>query len=575
MAYPPHTAHPAFKPLACALLASLLCINAWAQSAPDAGALQRQIEQTLKPLQAPPSLRLKQAPPPPMLAREGLSVTVQQFVFAGNTLLSNAQLGAAMAPYLNRPLNFTELQAAAAAVAQAYRDAGWLVTAYLPKQEIDNGQVTLQIIEAVFGKVSVQDPQPQRVAAQRLVQLFQTQQAAGEPLSSHRVDRALLLLDDLPGVIVSGNLQAGASHSETDMVLSVMDEPLLRGDVGSDNNGAISTGALRLSLNANLNSPLRLGDQFSANAIRTQGSEFTRVAYSLPMGNDGWRAQLRGSGLNYHLVGDLAASDGHGSAQTTGAELSYPLHRSQSANHSVSLGYDRRQYDNFNLSGLTSRYQIQANTVSLTGNTIDPTGTNGYGLSWVGGKLDMSDAPALYRQDDAAGPQTAGRYERLSLNLNRLHTLTPDTSLWLAYAQQVANANLDSSEKLYLEGVSGVRAYGAGATRLGGSNGQTFTAEVRRNLDFNWRLNGFYDYGKARAYRRNLKADGVTPIGSINDFQIKGYGLTLGWQSVRGIDLKATVAKRLGQNPNPTVQGLDQDGSYRNPRYWLSAMLAF
>ena len=67
----------------------------------------------------------------------------------------------------------------------------------------------------------------------------------------------------------------------------------------------------------------------------------------------------------------------------------------------------------------------------------------------------------------------------------------------------------------------------------------------------------------------------MTPIGSINDFQIKGYGLTLGWQSVRGIDLKATVAKRLGQNPNPTAQGLDQDGSYRNPRYWLSAMLAF
>ena len=41
------------------------------------------------------------------------------------------------------------------------------------------------------------------------------------------------------------------------------------------------------------------------------------------------------------------------------------------------------------------------------------------------------------------------------------------------------------------------------------------------------------------------------------------------------VDLKATVAKRLGQNPNPTAQGLDQDGSYRNPRYWLSAMLAF
>ena len=543
----------------------LLCANAWAQNIPDAGALLRQTEQGLK-LQTPPAAVQRRESPPPAMAKLGAAtVTVQSFVFAGNTLVSSAALASALSPYLNRALNFDELQAAAAAVAQTYRDAGWLVTAYLPKQEIQNGIVTIQIIEAVFGKVSVQEPLPQRVAAQRLIQIFETQQSKGQSLQAQRVDRALLLLDDLPGVIVSGNLQAGESHSETDMVLNVIDEPLLKGDVSSDNNGSLSTGITRASLNANLNSPFKFGDQLSVNAIRTRGSEYTRVAYSVPLGSDGWRAQVRGSGLNYHLIGDLAATGSHGHANTTGAELSYPLLRSQTSNLNAILGFDIKDYDNYNTSGVTSRYTTRASSAALSGNHMDAMGgTNQYGLTWVGGKLESS-----------VGSQVEGHYQRATLNLSRQHPLSSDTHVWLAYAQQVANKNLDTSEKLYLEGVSGVRAYAGGATRLGGTQGQTFTAELRHNLDINWRLNGFYDYGKARVNRNNFQADGVTVLSNINDYQIKGYGFSLGWQSVKGIDLKATVAKRIGLNPNATAQGMDQDGTYKNPRYWLSATVAF
>jgi hemolysin activation/secretion protein len=544
---------------------SLLCASAWAQTAPDAGALLRQTEQGLK-LQTPPAAVSRRAPPPPPMAKlDQATVTVQRFVFAGNTLVDSATLSQALSSYLNRPLSFDELQAAAAVVTQTYRDAGWLVTAYLPKQEIQNGQVTIQIIEAVFGKASVQDPQPQRMAAQRLVDIFNAQQTPGQPLNAQRVDRALLLLDDLPGVMVSGNLQAGTSAHETDMALSVIDEPLLKGDIGGDNNGSIPTGVTRTSLNASLNSPLWWGDQLQLNAIRTRGSEYTRLAYSVPVGNDGWRAQVRGSGLNYHLIGDLAATDGHGRANTTGAELSYPLLRSQTSNLNALLGFDAKNYDNYNATGITSRYNTRVSSVALSGNHIDTSGgTHQYGINWISGKLTSQ-----------VGTQNEGRYQRLGVNLSRLQPLSTDTQLSLAYAMQVANANLDSSEKLYLEGPSGVRAYANGATRLGGSEGQTFTAELRHNLDMNWRLNGFYDYGKARVNRYNYQADGTTPLSVLNDFQIRGYGFSLGWQNIQGIDLKATVAKRIGLNPNATAQGMDQDGSYKNPRYWVSATVAF
>jgi len=554
-----------FKPTVFTLSVHLLCASAWAQAVPDAGALLRQTEQGLK-LQTPPAaVKRRDTPPPPMAKLDQATVTVQRFVFAGNTLVHSDALAQALNSYLNRPLGFDDLQAAAADVTQTFRDAGWLVTSYLPKQEIQNGVVTIQVIEAVFGKASVQEPLPQRMAAQRLVDIFLAQQNPGEPLSATRVDRALLLLDDLPGVMVSGNLQAGASAHETDMALNVIDEPLLKGDVGSDNNGSLSTGVTRASVNANLNSPLRWGDQLSLNAIRTQGSEYTRLAYSVPVGNDGWRAQVRGSGLNYHLIGTLASTDGHGKANTTGAELSYPLLRSQTTNLNATFGFDTKDYDNYNTSGVTSRYNTRAASVALSGNHIDTAGnTHQYGLTWIDGKLAST-----------VGTQNDGRYQRLALNLSRLQPLTADTQLSLAYAMQVANTNLDSSEKIYLEGVTGVRAYAGGATRLGGSEGQTFSAELRHNLDINWRLNGFYDYGKARVNRDNYAPGSTTPLSAVNDYQIRGYGFSLGWQSIKGVDLKATVAKRIGLNPNPTTLGMDQDGTYKNPRYWLSATVAF
>jgi hypothetical protein len=51
----------------------------------------------------------------------------------------------------------------------------------------------------------------------------------------------------------------------------------------------------------------------------------------------------------------------------------------------------------------------------------------------------------------------------------------------------------------------------------------------------------------------------------------------LGWQSIKGIDIKATVARRVGVNPNAQSVDpmLDKDGTYRNPRYWLNATVAF
>jgi hemolysin activation/secretion protein len=128
-------------------------------------------------------------------------------------------------------------------------------------------------------------------------------------------------------------------------------------------------------------------------------------------------------------------------------------------------------------------------------------------------------------------------------------------------AGQTSSSTLDSFEKFYLGGASGVRAYPA--NEGAGSSGLTTSLEVRWKLEDRVSLAAFYDYGRIN------NSDG-TP-----SFSLKGSGLWLGLQSHAGAYLKAIWAHRLGDNPNPTSAGLDQDGSLDKDRWWLSAQLPF
>ena len=535
----------------------------------DAGALQRQTEQGLK-LQPTPQAPKRQDAAPPAAAKPGaVTVTVTGFKFVGNTLLSNEQLAQAVAPFVNRALSFDALQEAAQVVSNTYRDAGWVVRAYLPKQEVDQGVVTIQIAEAKLGEVNVLSQPTDRVAATRLVATVTAAQPKGQALNANHIDRALLLLDDLPGVAVTGSLVEGQRAGETDLALTVTDEGLLSGNASLDNNGSRSTGADRMSVNLSLNSPTGWGDQFTTNLLKTQGSQYGRAAYSLPVGYDGWRVGLHRSYLSYELIGDFEKLAAKGAAAASGLDLSYPLLRSQLQNLSLNLSYDHKRFLNIANAVTSSDYGLNVTNLSLNANQYDTFGgggANAFTLGASSGNVNLDNSPN--RAIDAAGPQTAGNFRKTNLSLSRQQTLTVDLSLYVAASAQSANKNLDSSEKIYLGGVSGVRAYPT--SEGGGSMGQTLTVELRQRLAQYWTVTGFYDQGHIKVNHTPYANTGL------NDYTLKGRGVSVAWQGLNGVDLKATVARRLGTNPAPNATtGMDGDGTLKRNRIWLNANVAY
>ncbi|MCX7178390.1 MAG: BamA/TamA family outer membrane protein [Proteobacteria bacterium] len=132
---------------------------------------------------------------------------------------------------------------------------------------------------------------------------------------------------------------------------------------------------------------------------------------------------------------------------------------------------------------------------------------------------------------------------------------------------QLASKNLDSSEKFYLGGSSGVRAYPA--SEGGGAEGHLLTLELRWRLPEGITLTAFHDNGRVTVNRHNDYIGAATP----NVISLRGSGLALAWQTSSGLNLKLTWARRQGSNPNPTASGNDQDGSLKDNRLWLITSL--
>ena len=558
-----------------ALMAVLLVpTDLLAQTQPSASTLQQQIERD----QQADKQRLQIKPPtqaPVEAPLVGQTVVVSGFKFKGNTLLSNEELSAALAPLVGRPLDFARLQSSPLVVADLYRDKGWVVQTSLPGQDIEQGMVTIEIVEAVFGQVLIAGSPATRVLKEDVLGIFARQQPSGKFLNINAVDRALLLADDLPGVSVSGTLAQGAQAGQTDLVLQLADEPGLIGSVSADNTGAVSTGNQRVMAALSLNSPGLKGDTISLNAISSRGSKYARVAYGLPIGSDGWRLGLNASWLDYKLITaaykDLNAS---GDSTTMGLELSYPWVRSRSFNLNTSLSTEQKEYDNVSGGAVTSAYKNMPVSLVLSGNSFDSLGQGGANsFSWTmtGGKLNLDGSPT--QATDASTTQSAGAYKKIRYALSRQQQLSTGLSLYAAFSGQLANKNLDSSEKFYLGGSSGVRAYPS--SEAGGTLGQMLNIELRWQLPEGWNVAGFYDHGRIRVNKYN----DYSGASSLNAIALKGAGMALGWRSSAGLSVQASLARRVGSNPNPITtevnRGADQDGTLKLNRVWLTASQAF
>ncbi|MBU3577883.1 ShlB/FhaC/HecB family hemolysin secretion/activation protein [Polynucleobacter sp. UK-Kesae-W10] len=557
----------------------------------DAGALQQGLEQQL-PLPSPLALPEpgRAAPVQPSAPKEGeLRFTVKSFVLEGVNILPEAEVQMAIRSWVGVPVSFDDLQRACDAIQNFYRSKGYTVQAILPPQKIADGVVKILITEAKLGKVEVENPQgPTRFSKEQAAAYVTYANPLGNPLNMDAVERAIIILNETPGVMVSSQLEPGEKEGDTNLRLQLTQPDLVQGRVEANNYGSRTTGANQGVFALNLNGPLGIGDSASINGIASVGSQYLQGAISLPGSRDGLRLGLAGTFLQYKNVSNYASTGGAGDAWTTGLSAAYPLIRSQGGNLNTSLNYDVKSYNNRNTITNTtiSAYNINNLSAGLSGNMVD---SFGYGavssgsVTAVLGYLNILGASgANYSQYAVPNttpvvyqPITPASFSKLTFSGNRNQQLVEDgsTSLYTSLSGQFASTNLNSAEQFYLGGPYGVRAYPV--AQSGGSQGGIFTMEVRHELQPKLTLSAFFDGGVVQQYKFMYPGwQGLTNAN--NTYSLMGAGFGVKWD-YEGWNLGASVAWMVGKNPLYSQYGqpVNTDGTTTQPRGWVTAAYNF
>jgi hemolysin activation/secretion protein len=552
-------------------LVSAAIINAQAQQLPDAGSLLRENERQQPQLPKPAPQAVPQTP---MAKPQGdLRVLVKTFKLTGNALIGEPELQTVLAPWVGKEVGYTELQQATDAIANEYRRRGWFARPQLPAQDISDGIIEINILEGKLGEVKIDDQgKDLRISKDFVSDSMTARQQPGTPLNLDALDRSNNLLNDTPGVAVATVLAVGKNPGETDAIVKVQDKPLLAGIVQLDNQGARSTGENKLTVNGNFDNPFGIGDQIAISSNFSQGSDYLRLAYSVPVGRDGLRMGISTSAMQYKLIGDFKPLNAKGDAQTYGINGYYPILRSGTRNFGVAFAVDRKNYYNEANAVATSDKAINAAIISFNGDSLDGLGNGGMtlaSLNITGGHVDLSAVPAN-EQADQNGPRTAGGYGKIGYSLSRLQRITDKATLWATVYGQRAGKNLDSSEKMSLGGPNGVRAYPV--IEGTGDDGWLTTLEGRYNFMPELQVQAFYDHGHIQQ-SHNPDYVGAPKT---NSATFKGAGLGVSWTQAGNFILRAVWARRIGDNPLPNpINGKDGDGSYDLNRFWLTAIKFF
>lgn len=541
-------------------------VLAQTRSAPtDAGSLQQQLE-----FERPKKITLPRDP----IAWSGANVSpdsddqtrvqVNEFKFKGNTLISNEALNEILHADKNRLLNFKQLQLAVEKVIKGYKDAGWVAFAYLPEQEISSGHVSIEIVEVIMGELFINNNSKQHINDYLIRKTFSKNQAKGDFLKLNNLDRAILLLTDLPGVQIRGSLgELSLKNNSRDVILELFDSPSQTSDVSLDNSGGRSTGSERVIANLSFNNLSGHFDSFGLIAMRSEGINYLRSEVNIPISNNGLRIGAYKSLLNYRVVSpEFWNTNSMGVAKVQGINFSYPILRSFTDNLSSNITFERKSFDNKVNGSLESNYKSYILSTGLLGNTSDNWGgINSGNISLFVGQLDLDGSPSKSR--DAIGLNTAGVFNKFRYSFNRQQSISTHWSTNLSINGQLANKNLDSSEKFMLGGDTGVRAYPSSEGL--GAQGRVINFEMRWKATSSSTLIGFYDWGKITMLRDHASDT------ALNTYTLKGIGIGLNSQLDNGGRIKLSWSYRIGNNPNPSSLGRDQDGSLQKNRVWLSA----
>ncbi|HEC8062274.1 TPA: ShlB/FhaC/HecB family hemolysin secretion/activation protein [Salmonella enterica subsp. enterica serovar Potsdam] len=492
-------------------------------------------------------------------------ITLTRVMFTGDVPVpglkgsSAAALQAVVAPWTGRSLTFSDLQAMTEAVTRHYRDQGALLArAILPPQTVKDGVLTVQVVAGKYDSASVSNTS--HLKTSQAMRMVSAAAPAGSVVTRSGLERMALLLAEVPGISSQVALKSGSLPGTSSAEVALTPGQSVGGYVGLDNMGDQTTGRSRVMAGLYANELMGYGDRLRVDLLDAyEKSDLFNgsLDYSLLAGGYGTRFGASYSHLNYHYTFLQQGFSGY--SDNWGVYGLHPLVRSGTARVDLRADVGQQFLTDKYPSALydaehEGRKRVSLVSLSVTGSVASvPGGVTGFGLKGTTGSTDYR-TPLSRSLSFSRELGTSGQFSRLNWDLNHQQALWGPFSAYAGLTGQLANHNLDSSQKFLLGGLGAVRAYESGTGSV--DYGTVGSLEVRWEHGFPWLVRaggnpsvtvaGFYDQGWGEQYADNhnrVSGGKITPDNRVN---LSGAGLYTAVADAGNYALTLTWAHRTG-----------------------------
>lgn len=482
---------------------------------------------------------------------DGETVEVRQIVFGGEVVFSQEKMLPLVQDCLGKRLTISDLNKQVDLITQYYRQHGYFVAkAYLPNQQIHQGIVKINVLIGHYDRVIVHN---QTAISSAVIQNQLKPLHSGKVIELAELERTLWLLEDLPGVKAKATLAPGQFTGTSDLIVDLTKVPTsVETSISIDNGGDRFTGTTQTAADVKIPNVGSNGSLLFLHGVTTgSGLSSGEIEYAFPWGFPGGKITVGYSKLHYVLGDQFADLAAGGTADDVHFGYSYPWVRSRNQNVYGFLTYSQKRMMD-ELQSLAVHKKSRLWTVGINGDFAEDGWGAGYSLSYSQGQLQVEEDPDPFDRDD----QSSGKFGKWNLSYTYRRDVTEQVHWLLSLTGQLATSNLDSSEKIFLGGVHGVRAYPTG--EAAGDSGLLATLELHRRWGRNnhWDIFSFVDAGRIKKM--------VHPFddGEPNFSSLAAYGLGLIYQGPSGFTMEVSYAEKL----TPARALTDRD---RHGRLWF------
>ena len=499
-----------------------------------------------------------------------IKILVKDFKFDGNLYYSNEELEEIIKEAVNKELVYDQLINVTRAISNHYKANGFLATAFLPPQDINDGVIKIKITEAVLGTIifDVEEEEKLNISKEniRLKLLYKIEDSG--VLNIDQLDKNVRNLNKIPGINALAELEEGKNFGETNVKVTAINTETIFGNTLVDNNGSRSSGYNKITNTINIDGLFNMGDRLAFTNVLSgdhhvkdnhEESNYYAVSSTMPVGYNGMLATLRVSKMEYKLSAPFDSTKPSGYSSEYNLSLNRPLIVSPNFNLNTSFSLGNNKYVNDLGTGNNSDKDVLKSIFNLGFDSRDERlggGINYGSFALSLAKNDLTNNLSNYDTDQSTSDNN-GRNFKGTLNLNRMQKLTDKTNLLVKFNGQLAADNLDGADQFSLGGPNAVRAYPS--SEAAGDAGFVASLELKRNLFKNLESTLFYDYGKIKLHK-SLWNDWNSTNKLKNNYHLQGYGVSVGIPIFQNFSIKATHAKKIGTNSGRDSSGNDVDG---------------